>query len=82
MEESERNLAALTAAPDALEVLAEMNKKKELRSVDHESIDYLMIRKNLYIQPQHLARLSHAEIAVRVRPPPYRNSARPGYPNV
>ena len=65
MEESERNLAALTAAPDALEVLAEMNKKKELRAVDHESIDYLQVRKNLYIVPQSLAKLSPLEVAER-----------------
>lgn len=65
MEEAERNLAALTAAPDALEVLAEMNKKKELRAVDHKSIDYLQIRKNLYIVPQALAKLSSLEVAER-----------------
>ncbi|KAL7535132.1 hypothetical protein ACHAXR_007907 [Thalassiosira sp. AJA248-18] len=65
MEESERNLAALTAAPDALEVLAEMNKKKELRAVDHKSIDYLQIRKNLYIVPQSHAKLTPIEVAER-----------------
>ena len=65
MEEAERNLAALTAAPDALEVLAEMNKKKELRAVDHNAIDYLPVRKNLYIVPQSLARLSPNEVAER-----------------
>lgn len=65
MEEAERNLAALTAAPDALEVLAEMNKKKELRAVDHKSIEYLTMRKNLYIVPQSLAKLTPLEIAER-----------------
>ncbi|KAL3827213.1 hypothetical protein ACHAXA_006768 [Cyclostephanos tholiformis] len=65
MEEAERTLAALTAAPDALEVLAEMNKKKELRSVDHESVDYLPIRKNLYIVPRSLASLTPTEVAER-----------------
>ena len=65
MEEAERNLAALTAAPDALEVLAEMNKKKELRAVDHKSIEYLTVRKNLYIVPQSLAKLTPMEIAER-----------------
>jgi ATP-dependent RNA helicase DDX46/PRP5 len=65
MEEAERNLAALTAAPDALEVLAEMNKKKELRAVDHKSIEYLTVRKNLYIVPQSLAKLTPIEIAER-----------------
>ena len=49
---------ALTAAPDALEVLAELNKKKELRAVDHKSIEYLQVRKNLYIVPRHLAKMS------------------------
>ena len=65
MEEAERTLAALTAAPDALEVLAEMNKKKELRSVDHESVDYLPVRKNLYIVPRSLASLTPTEVAER-----------------
>jgi len=65
MEEAERNLAALTAAPDALEVLAEMNKKKELRAVDHKSIEYLTVRKNLYIVPQSIAKLTPMEIAER-----------------
>lgn len=65
MEEAERNLAFLSAAPDALEVLAEMNKKKELRAVDHKSVDYLPVRKNLYIVPQSLAKLSQLEVAER-----------------
>lgn len=65
MEEAERTLAALTAAPDALEVLAEMNKKKELRSVDHGSVEYLPIRKNLYIVPPSLAKLTSIEVAER-----------------
>ncbi|KAL7474379.1 hypothetical protein ACHAW6_000354, partial [Cyclotella cf. meneghiniana] len=45
IEEAERTLTALTATPDALEVLAEMNEKKELRAVDHGSVEYLPIRK-------------------------------------
>lgn len=65
MEEAERTLAALTAAPDALEVLAEMNKKKELRSVDHELVDYLPVRKNLYIVPRSLASLTPMEVTER-----------------
>ena len=65
MEESERTLAALTAAPDALEVLAEMNKKRELRSVDHGSVEYLIVRKNLYTVPRSLAGLSPEEVAAR-----------------
>ena len=65
MEEAERTLTALTAAPDALEVLAEMNKKKELRSVDHELVDYLPVRKNLYIVPRSLASLTPMEVTER-----------------
>mmetsp|Transcript_21628 Transcript_21628/g.46767 ORF Transcript_21628/g.46767 Transcript_21628/m.46767 type:complete len:579 (+) Transcript_21628:452-2188(+) len=74
MEEAERNLAAVTAAPDALEVLAELNKKKELKAVDHGRIDYLQIRKNLFVVPRSLANLSEgavderrAELHIRVR---------------
>ncbi|KAL7478173.1 hypothetical protein ACHAW6_003951 [Cyclotella cf. meneghiniana] len=65
MEEAERTLAALTAAPDALEVLAEMNKKKELRAVDHGSVEYLPIRKNLYLVPPSLAKLTLIDVAER-----------------
>jgi len=45
MDEAERTLAALTAEPDALEVLQEMNKKNELRAVDQKPIDDLPVRK-------------------------------------
>ena len=74
MEEAERTLDVLTAAPDALEVLAEPNKKKELKAVDHTQIDYLQIRKNLFVVPRSLANLSEsavderrAELHIRVR---------------
>lgn len=74
MEEAERVLDVLTAAPDALEILAELNKKKELKSVDHSKIDYIPFKKNLYIVPRHLAKLTkeqmsdlRAKIKVRVR---------------
>ena len=63
MEEAERNLDAAMAAPDALEVLAELNKKKELKSVDHSEVDYIPFKKNLYIIPRALAKLTSDEIA-------------------
>uniref|UniRef100_A0A7S2SL86 RNA helicase n=1 Tax=Eucampia antarctica TaxID=49252 RepID=A0A7S2SL86_9STRA len=65
MEEAERTLDVLTAAPDALEVLADLNKKKELKAVDHTTIDYTPIRKNLYIVPRSLANLSSDDVADR-----------------
>lgn len=63
MEEAERNLDAAMAAPDALQVLAELNKKKELKAVDHDEVDYIPFKKNLYIVPRSLAKLSSDEIA-------------------
>ena len=63
MEEAERNLDAAMAAPDALQVLAELNKKKELKSVDHSCVDYIPFKKNLYIVPRVLAKLSSDEVA-------------------
>ena len=63
MEEAERNLDAAMAAPDALQVLAELNKKKELKAVDHAKVDYIPFKKNLYIVPKSLAILSSDEIA-------------------
>lgn len=47
---------------DALAMFNEGNKKKTLKAVDHTTVDYLAIRKNLYIVPSSLARLSHAEL--------------------
>jgi hypothetical protein len=63
MEEAERNLDAAHAAPDALEVIAELNKKKELKAVDHSKIDYIPFKKNLYLVPRSLATLTVDEIA-------------------
>jgi hypothetical protein len=63
MEEAERNLDAAMATPDALQVLAELNKKKELKSVDHSKIDYIPFKKNLYIVPRTLADLSRDDVA-------------------
>jgi ribosomal silencing factor RsfS len=41
-------------------------KKKELKAVDHASIDYIPFRKKLYIVPRALAALSEKEVqAVR-----------------
>ena len=66
MEEAERNLDVMNAASvDALEVLAELNKKKELKAVDHSVIEYLPIRKNLYIVPRSLANLTEDQIMER-----------------
>jgi ATP-dependent RNA helicase DDX46/PRP5 len=74
MEEAERNLDAAMAAPDALTVLAELNKKKELKAVDHSQMDYMPFKKNLYVVPRISANLSNddvvnlrAKLKVRVR---------------
>jgi ATP-dependent RNA helicase DDX46/PRP5 len=74
MEEAERNLIAAKAKPDALVVLADLNKKKELKAVDHSKIEYLPLQKNLYRVPRSLANLSNddmtsrrAKLKVRVR---------------
>lgn len=74
MEEAERRLQAAKEAPDALQVLAELNKKKELKAVDHSTIDYIEFEKNLYRVPRSLASLTNdqvinqrAKLKVRVR---------------
>lgn len=74
MEEAERHWLAAQAAPnDALQVLQDMNKKKELR-VDHSKIQYDPFVKNLYRVPSALVGLSNddvmnrrAKLKVRVR---------------
>jgi ATP-dependent RNA helicase DDX46/PRP5 len=65
MEEAERTLQVLQQAPDALTVLAELNKKKEIQSVDHSKIDYHPLVKNLYRVPRSLASLTQDEIINR-----------------
>ena len=51
---------------DALALYKEgSGNKKELKPVNHATIDYLAIRKNLYIVPSSLAKLSSAEVAAR-----------------
>ena len=61
MEEKERK----RAEKSALEVFAEQLRRKELKTIDHASQDYLKIRKNFYVVPRHLAKLSSDEIAER-----------------
>lgn len=89
MEEAERNLQAAMAAPDALSVLAELNKKKELKSIDHSKVEYMPFQKNLYRVPRSLASLTNDEVVnlraklkVRVRgsgaPAPVRTFAECG----
>lgn len=63
MEEAERALNVINNSQDALEILAEINKKKELKSVDHSSVEYIPIRKNLYICPRSLAGMSEEDVA-------------------
>ena len=66
MEEAERTLDVMNnASVDALEVLADLNKKKELKAVDHSQIEYLPIKKNLYIVPRKLANLTEDEMIER-----------------
>ena len=66
MEEAERTLDVVNAASvDALEVLAELNKKKELKSVDHSKLEYIPIRKNLFIVPRSVASLTSDQVIER-----------------
>jgi ATP-dependent RNA helicase DDX46/PRP5 len=65
MEEAERNLDAAKATPDALVVLAELNKKRELKAVDHSKIEYMPFQKNLYRVPRSLANLTNDDVISR-----------------
>uniref|UniRef100_A0A7S2MDB2 RNA helicase n=2 Tax=Octactis speculum TaxID=3111310 RepID=A0A7S2MDB2_9STRA len=59
MEEHERN----NEEENALEMLQEAMRKKELAPVDHTLVDYIPIRKNMYILPKALAHLLKPENA-------------------
>lgn len=61
MEEHERK----KAEKSALEILQDLARKKELKAVDHSQIEYLPIRKKLYIVPRALHVLPEKEVAAR-----------------
>jgi hypothetical protein len=46
----------------ALEMLEEAKRGKMLKEIDHSKIEYLPFRKNLYIVPRALSKLSDAEV--------------------
>ncbi|OQS05572.1 DEAD/DEAH box RNA helicase [Thraustotheca clavata] len=46
----------------ALEILQEQQKKKDIKPVDHSSIDYLPFRKKFYIEPQDITNLTEDEV--------------------
>ena len=48
-----------------LELLEEVKKGKELKPVDHSTINYINFKKNLYIVPKALAKLSKQEVDLR-----------------
>ena len=54
MEEHERS----EQERNAMEVLQEAIKKKELAQVDHDLVEYIKIRKNLFVVPRALAELA------------------------
>lgn len=64
LEEAEQ-LFQQAASPDALTVLADLNKKKELTAVDHSKIDYHKFTKNLYRVPRAYAKLTNDEVVNR-----------------
>jgi ATP-dependent RNA helicase DDX46/PRP5 len=79
-----------------LELLQEAIKKKELAPVDHSLVNYLKVRKNLYVVPRVLAHLAKKEnekelatkrdaIGVKVRgkgcPPPVDTWEQCGLPD-
>lgn len=49
----------------ALDMLEEAKRGKELKPVDHKAMNYLPFRKNLYIVPKSLSKLSDSEVRAR-----------------
>jgi hypothetical protein len=49
----------------ALEIIEEAKKAKELKAVDHSQITYMPFRKNLFIVPKALGRLSEGDVAAK-----------------
>ena len=54
-----------TKRRSALEIMEEARKGKMLKEVDHSRIDYIPFRKNLYIVPRAISKLTEAEVAER-----------------
>ena len=51
-----------TKRRSALEIMDEARKGKMLREIDHSKVTYLPFRKNLYIVPRALSKLTEAEV--------------------
>lgn len=47
----------------ALELFQDQQKKKELKQVDHSKIEYMKIRKNLFVVPKVLGSMPEKEVA-------------------
>ncbi|KAH9130236.1 hypothetical protein LEN26_008733 [Aphanomyces euteiches] len=47
----------------ALEILQEAQKKKDIKQVDHSTIDYIPFRKKFYIEPAEISNLTEEEVA-------------------
>lgn len=62
--EDEEHMREQKNKKTALEILEESRKGRELKPIDHSSIDYIPIRKNLYIVPRSLAKLSDTEVKI------------------
>jgi len=58
IEQSEKQKAQRSA----LEIFAEQLRKKELQPIDHAKIDYMKIRKNLFLVPKSIAQISNEEM--------------------
>lgn len=63
--EALEQLESQAKRPTSLELLEESKKGKELKPIDHSTIDYMPFRKNLYIVPKSLARLTDQEVRVK-----------------
>ena len=80
----------------ALEILQEAIKKKDLAQVDHSLVEYIKIRKNLYVVPRQLSHYAkpgaeaalakrREQLAIKVRgkgcPPPVDSWEQCGLPD-
>ena len=65
-DEQRGDIEAILAEEEALKAereLAQEKSRKDLIKVDHSTIDYMPFKKNLFILPRALAKLSDGEVA-------------------
>ena len=62
---AEESEAEIAKKKSALELIEEAKRGRELKPVDHSFIEYIPFRKNIYVVPKALAKLTEEEVKLK-----------------